>query len=1451
MMKRILSLTLALLMVLSVCSFTAFAEIDADVQSVADTITAEMFTQDNEPEHMVTKDLDMSLEGDITLPEGVAVSFSSSDTSAIADDGTVTRDANLKKDVTLTATITKDCSDTLTKEFNFTVLPITSEVISSDNLYYPDKKGSDLVSYATGSAVYATDNWTISNVTAAKLENDITAKLLQDSSGYYNATTTRTNLDSYADLAYLQYKVGSAPATVQTADDKAVTITVNLNPVSWGSTTTEQFYILVEGQDTGGSKNVTYLQFWRDRTRVCNAGGSKLFETQAYKVNTGENNKVEIKIDYNEKLVYLSLNGTLLNPEGTAITDTTWVRQLNNVQIGYFRGMTDSVMQVNDIAITKQTSYKVNSVNDITAEILADGQIPDFITENLKLPANSEITWTSSNTEVIANDGTVTRPTLEDAVVTMTAAGGSNTKSVQFTVKALAVSGVAMNESFIESYFDSALSGTAHSSFTQSSVATVTYGQGDGRYYLDYNTTSTSDSSKSTFKVLTSDFPVGSSGKYIFEFDACYQSTGHTMFSFLGDDSIVIRLNNTGGKLYVSNVSNEWYGSDSTAEGTAPTGSWYHFKVEINTLAETPCATIWQGDTALVTDWALIEGASFDESIGFNLRARDVASGTTHNLKLDNLVLYTESSPDSAIKDLPNATKAEYFAKLITQSAITNGNHYALENNLTLDVSLTEYDLAEMGVSVEWTSSNPSVISNSGVVTKTDKNEYVVMTAAVTAGTGDNAVTVTKSFAYTVPAADSSIYNSFSNNFDSDTTGTTPAGWTLVSNAATTVAEISGRSGKVLQADFTGSGHARKSAGSGTLTNRYFVSADVCFMPDAVTTKMYFELMGAAAVTRIGFDFQTGGISMSGDNTDRTYMVPGVEAKVGEWYHIDIDFNAAKKNVMAYINGVAITAEPLDIGDNLWAGWQYVRSVGLYAYGTGSGYLDNVTVRQSNSPAPVYDANSDYTVRSIALTNQNGKTITNATAETTSVIAKVKVIKNRTAQDGDAKVFFARYSLNGKLEQLVSAPIDTAAPGYETNGQILKLEMPLESGSNTDSFKIFVIDSDNITPISKNYNSIAPKFDTEKLFNMETNVTPALELGYDAESDYEGIDAIIYDGDTYLGKKTKHFAYIGLPEGASAENPVPAVVCVHGGGGTAFDEWVKKWNDAGYAAIAMNLNGRIPQDSITDGNLQLRHAWAGATQDNYGTVSPDDATWMYSAVTAVIGAHNVLREMPEVDSSKIGITGVSWGGVVTSTTIGVDDRFVFAIPSYGCGYLYGSETYMANAMTEDEKLWDPSMFIGKADLPILWMNGDKDGNFSLTSTTKSALLAGDNSYPCIIPNFGHNHSTTWNRQECYAFADSIVKCGTEFIRGDVTVSGSTATVKTNRAAVSATMYYTTSDTLTYLNGTSAQFSYSAVSNSASNTDTFTFEIPSDAKKFYIVFADEHSYSTSTVLYDVE
>jgi hypothetical protein len=88
------------------------------------------------------------------------------------------------------------------------------------------------------------------------------------------------------------------------------------------------------------------------------------------------------------------------------------------------------------------------------------------------------------------------------------------------------------------------------------------------------------------------------------------------------------------------------------------------------------------------------------------------------------------------------------------------------------------------------------------------------------------------------------------------------------------------------------------------------------------------------------------------------------------------------------------------------------------------------------------------------------------------------------------------------------------------------------------------------------------------------------------------------------------FAYIGYPPNASKNNKVPAVILVHGGAGTAFPQWVKIWNDKGYAAIAMDLEGRQP---LNPGSQSItKHELGGPVNTNfaesaYQSVGPDVA----------------------------------------------------------------------------------------------------------------------------------------------------------------------------------------------------------------------------------------------------
>ena len=180
------------------------------------------------------------------------------------------------------------------------------------------------------------------------------------------------------------------------------------------------------------------------------------------------------------------------------------------------------------------------------------------------------------------------------------------------------------------------------------------------------------------------------------------------------------------------------------------------------------------------------------------------------------------------------------------------------------------------------------------------------------------------------------------------------------------------------------------------------------------------------------------------------------------------------------------------------------------------------------------------------------------------------------------------------------------------------------------------------------------------------------------------------------------------------------MVLVHGGGGKAFHEWVKIWNDKGYAAISMSLEGHMPNK---EGKGKLIHDYSGPQRKGrFSDIKlPLQEQWMYHAVADVVLANSLLRSMPEIDTDRIGVTGISWGGILSSLVSGVDDRFKCAIPVYGAGFLYeskghfGSLASLSPEVLKETKFWILHGILFSGSMPTLWVNGDSDGHFPLIS----------------------------------------------------------------------------------------------------------------------------------------
>lgn len=381
-----------------------------------------------------------------------------------------------------------------------------------------------------------------------------------------------------------------------------------------------------------------------------------------------------------------------------------------------------------------------------------------------------------------------------------------------------------------------------------------------------------------------------------------------------------------------------------------------------------------------------------------------------------------------------------------------------------------------------------------------------------------------------------------------------------------------------------------------------------------------------------------------------------------------------------------------------------------------------------------------------------------------------------------------------------------------------------------------------------------------------TYPAPGFEPRGEKDADYGGImntpelrekdksskvRALFFESVPLNGKPTRVFAWYGVPE-VPKGTKLPAMVLVHGGGGTAYESWVRLWNARGYAAIAMDTTGCVP---IGQNN---RYPWqrsgfggpSALVSEQFDQAGlPAEDQWAYHAISAVILANSLVRSFPEVDPDRIGLTGISWGGWLTCIAAGVDQRFRFVAPIYGCGFLaeHGDWPEL-DAMGWKGKRWlelfDPSHYLGHARMPMLWVDGTNDaGGYRLDSVQKSYRLPKGPRTLCTRVRMPHAHGGAGeNPAEILAFADSLLRNGKPLAR--ITGQGKDgetawASYKSKVPVLRAELNYTT-DSAPLLDK-----KWETIPAQVLPNHRVTAVVPAGTKLYYLNLIDERGMVSST------
>lgn len=385
---------------------------------------------------------------------------------------------------------------------------------------------------------------------------------------------------------------------------------------------------------------------------------------------------------------------------------------------------------------------------------------------------------------------------------------------------------------------------------------------------------------------------------------------------------------------------------------------------------------------------------------------------------------------------------------------------------------------------------------------------------------------------------------------------------------------------------------------------------------------------------------------------------------------------------------------------------------------------------------------------------------------------------------------------------------------------------------------------------------IPVQWNTEELYRCPSSqALPSMDEG--------NVKAVLIEGPAYKGEPTRFFAYYALPEGATPEHPVPAMVLVHGGGGSAFIEWVRQWVARGFAAISLDTTGklpiRIPNDPLSKSYANwvllpdgLHLDWGGYERGSRDTREQ----WPYCAVSEVILAHSFLRSIEGIDSERIGITGNSWGGFLTLLTAAVDTRFRLAAPLYACGY-YGDFKNNLTLPQNDSskhwlKLWDPSHYVPSIQIPLMWYGGAGDICFDWGCVQRTFQLFKSPLYRVSRPSVIHTDgvSPDGRPDEVYAFAENILLkkdkiypvVEIESVKKDKAI----AKISNEGYTISrAELYYTTNEEGEWSDRKWESVEFELIPSK----NTFKFRIPKDAHHYFLNIFTTEGLASSTPMYE--
>jgi len=177
------------------------------------------------------------------------------------------------------------------------------------------------------------------------------------------------------------------------------------------------------------------------------------------------------------------------------------------------------------------------------------------------------------------------------------------------------------------------------------------------------------------------------------------------------------------------------------------------------------------------------------------------------------------------------------------------------------------------------------------------------------------------------------------------------------------------------------------------------------------------------------------------------------------------------------------------------------------------------------------------------------------------------------------------------------------------------------------------------------------------------------------------------------GRPVHIYAILARP---TTPGPHPGVLVCHGGGGYAdqVEPQVIGWAKRGYVSVCQDEPGICDRSKARSSGPCLE---GNAGLFNLTKAAEDCA--LFDGVAAGLNGLALLRSQPDVDRARVGVTGGSWGGYMTTMVSSLaGDRIKAAFCIYGCGFYDVGSTWMRDLDRlgpERRTIWLDNLDVGR------------------------------------------------------------------------------------------------------------------------------------------------------------